>query len=139
MIRYVLDTDTLTLYQEGHPSVCQKVAAHTSDELAITIISVEEQLAGWFTMLRCTTDHEKLARLYQRFTENTGFLSHLNIISFSLPAIERFEGLRAARLNIGSMDLRIAAIVLDAACVLVTRNVRDFQRVPGLIIEDWFA
>jgi tRNA(fMet)-specific endonuclease VapC len=51
--------------------------------------------------------------------------------------MERFEDLRTMRLNIGSMDLRIAAIVREAGCVLVTRNVRDFQRVPELVIEDW--
>ncbi len=40
-------------------------------------------------------------------------------------------------LNVRKMDLRIAAVVLEYGGVLVTRNVRDFQRVPGLPIEDW--
>jgi tRNA(fMet)-specific endonuclease VapC len=137
MIRYILDTDSLTLYQEGHSQVCRQVAAHSSEELAISIISVEEQLSGWFTMIRRTTDHQRQARLYQRFTENTVFLARLNILSFSLSAMDRFDALRASRLNIGSMDLRIAAIALDSGCCLVTRNRRDFQRTPDLLIEDW--
>jgi tRNA(fMet)-specific endonuclease VapC len=137
MSRYVLDTDMLTLYQEGHPSVCRHVEAHPSEELAVTVISIEEQLSGWFTMLRRTNDRDRLARIYQRLTDSTNFLARLEILSFTLPAIDRFEVLRAMRLNVGAMDLRIAAIALEANNVLVTRNLRDFRRIPGLIIEDW--
>jgi tRNA(fMet)-specific endonuclease VapC len=137
MSRYVLDTDMLTLYQEGHPSVCRHVEAHPSEELAVTVISIEEQLSGWFTMLRRTSDREQMAKIYQRLTDTTNFLARLNILSFSLPAIERFENLRAMRLNIGAMDLRIAAIALEANNGVVTRNLRDFRRIPGLSVEDW--
>ena len=122
----------LSLFQEGNPVVRQKVATQTFKDISITIISVEEQLSGWMAMLRRTTDRPKLAQLYQRLTDNTTMLAHFSILSFSLSAIERFEELRSLKLNVGSMDLRIAAIVLDAGCTLATRNLRDFKRIPGL-------
>jgi tRNA(fMet)-specific endonuclease VapC len=40
-------------------------------------------------------------------------------------------------LNVRKMDLRIAAIVLEAGGTLVSRNLRDFRRVPNLVVEDW--
>jgi tRNA(fMet)-specific endonuclease VapC len=45
--------------------------------------------------------------------------------------------MKRRKLKLGKMDLRIAATVLERAAILVTRNVRDFQRVPGLRTEDW--
>ncbi len=59
------------------------------------------------------------------------------VLSFPETAILRFEQLRSLRLNVGLMDLRIAAIALENSLTIVTRNQRDFGRVPGLAIVDW--
>ncbi len=94
MTVHVLDTDILSLYQRGHPVVCQHVTAHPATDLAITL-------------------------------------------PFPEPAQLRFEQLAAMKLNVRKMDLRIAAIALEQGAVVVTRNLRDFQRVPGLVVQDW--
>ena len=52
MTLYVLDTDTLTLAQRGHAEVSRRIDAIDSGQLVITVMSVEEQLSGWYTMLR---------------------------------------------------------------------------------------
>lgn len=52
MTLYVLDTDILSLFQSGHPTVCQRIGVVPPDEVAVTVISVEEQLSGWYTLLR---------------------------------------------------------------------------------------
>lgn len=59
------------------------------------------------------------------------------VIPFDAAAAAAFEELVAQRVRVGTMDLRIAAIALSRGMVMVTRNSRDFRKVPGLQIEDW--
>ena len=66
MSLYILDNDTLTLAQRGQPHVTARIQAADASQLAITVISVEEQLSGWYTLLRRTKQPDKLARVYQR-------------------------------------------------------------------------
>ena len=137
MTLHVLDTDMLTLFEKADAAVLQHVRAAPPESLSTTIISVQEQLDGWKDRLPRAKTRAKLARLYQRFTDTVQFLARLRILSLAEPAIARFEQLQKLKLNIGKMDLRIAAIALEADAILVTRNVQDFKRVPGLRIQDW--
>jgi len=136
---HVLDTDILSLFQRGHPVVCQCVAATAPADLAITVITVEEQLSGWYTLLRSTTRPDQLSIIYQSLADSIPFLAQFTIVSFAEPAMARFDSLVALKLNVRKMDLRIAAIALERGATVVARNVRDFQRIPRLVVEDWTA
>ena len=59
------------------------------------------------------------------------------ILPYTESAIARAAQLKALRLNARLMDLRIAAVALENQAAVVTRNRRDFGRVPGLSVEDW--
>jgi tRNA(fMet)-specific endonuclease VapC len=137
MTHYVLDTDMLSLLQRAHPKVSQEVAVRRPADLAITVISLEEQLSGWYTVLRRARRPEDLARAYQRLADTVRSLTRLTILPFTLSAIARYQQLSRMKLNVRRMDLRIAAIVLEDGGTLVTRNRRDFGRIPGLALEDW--
>ena len=52
MSLFVLDTDTLSLYWRGDLTVRQRVDAQPSTDVAITVMSVDEQLTGWYTLVR---------------------------------------------------------------------------------------
>ena len=137
MSLFLLDTDTLTLYQHGHHNLKDPVIAAIPLGLAITVISVEEQLDGWHAFLNRSRTDARLAHAYQNMTDNIRTLSGLFIVTFSELAIRRYNALLAMKLNIGKMDLRIAAIALEEDATVITRNLRDFERVPQLKCENW--
>ena len=137
MIQYVLDTDTLTLFQDGHPAICRRFLALPPEAAAITVLSVEEQLSGWYTQVRQARRPDRLAWAYRRLSENVRFLARLQILTYDEHAMQRFEQLRKQKIKIGRTDLRIAATVLEHGATLVTENSRDFKQVPGLKIVSW--
>ena len=139
MSLHVLDTDLLSLYQRGHPGLAAKVDAYSPQDLSITVVTVDEEIAGLYTLLRKARRPEEQARVYERLAEAIPLLARWRILPMTHSSIMRYESLKRMNLNVRKMDLRIAAIVLEHTGVLATRNVRDFQRVPGLIIEDWVS
>jgi len=134
---YVLDTDILSLYENDHPVVRPHVDAHYWQELAITVITIEEGLAGWYTVLRQARRRDQWPPLYERLVKKVEFLAFWQKLLFTSAAIARYEQLLTLRLNVARNDLRIAAITLEHGGILVTRNLRDLRRVPNLLVEDW--
>jgi tRNA(fMet)-specific endonuclease VapC len=134
---FLLDTDHLTLYQMGHPQLLQNVARHLTDQLAISVITVEEQLTGWQQALRQAKDDARRELIYQRMALTVQTLSGWLVLPLSRAALGQHALLIRQRLNVGSNDLKIAASALENHATVVTRNLRDFRRVPGLLCQDW--
>ena len=134
---YLLDTDIFSLYLQGNLKVFDAVVRHPAMDLALSIISVEELWSGWWTPILRAKTPDRTAEAYRRLTETVDELRNWSLVSFSEPALRRYEGLKRLKLNVRGNDLRIAAIALELSAVVVTRNSRDFGRVGGLTIEDW--
>jgi tRNA(fMet)-specific endonuclease VapC len=66
MSLFVLDTDHLTLYYRGDPVVVQSVDARPFTDLAISVITVDEQITGWYTLTRRARQPDEIARAYAR-------------------------------------------------------------------------
>ena len=90
MSLFVLDTDIVSLLQRGHPRVVSRCAARRPEELAISVISLEEQLSGWYSLLRKTKQPDELVKAYQSLIDSLLFLARLPILPLTLPAIARF-------------------------------------------------
>jgi tRNA(fMet)-specific endonuclease VapC len=137
--RYLLDTDTFSLYLGLHPPVVQAVARHVSqsDELAVAVITVEELWSGWAAVVAKARKPDELAKAYDRLTDTLNELRNWPVVSFPVSAVRRYADLKKQKLNVGANDLKIASIALETGAVVVTHNTRDFGRVAGLQVVDW--
>jgi tRNA(fMet)-specific endonuclease VapC len=139
---YVLDTDILSLLahkdSEEAPRIHRRIAElSANDKVVTTIISYEEQMRGWMAALSRAKTIEATIAVYGRLLHHLLIFRHMTVMPFDRAAAMEAERLRAHRLQIGAMDLRIAAIVMSTGGVLVTRNTRDFRSIPAIRFEDW--
>lgn len=138
----LLDTDHVTLlkYPEsdrGRRFLARLTAVPTSEVVGVGIVTVEERMRGWLaviakekTAIRQVVGYRELAGLFE-------FYQAFEIVPFDEAAARRFDDLRTQRLRLGTMDLKIAATALVNKALLLSANLRDFERVPGLRVENW--
>lgn len=136
MLQFLFDTDHLTLYQHRHPPLMQRFAMHLADSVAICPINIEEVMRGRLAPLGRVLSGPKHVDAYARLAAEETFRL-FPLVPFDAASESEFQHLRGARLGVGTLDLKIAAIALTNGLTVLTRNRRDFGRVPGLVIEDW--
>jgi tRNA(fMet)-specific endonuclease VapC len=131
--RYLLDTNTVIALMKGADDVARRVRQLDPAELTLCA-PVEAEL--WFGVARsdpARQAHNRKALLT--------LLDWLPSLPFAGEATVLFGEIRAylARQGkpIGPYDLQIAAIARFHELTVVTRNVREFERVPGLSVENW--
>jgi tRNA(fMet)-specific endonuclease VapC len=137
----VLDTDHLVDLDRGSTlgSALHRKLEEAGDEVATTIISAEEQFRGWLAQIRRQHDPHEQSAAYQRLQRRIEFFAAWHVLSRDTTAADILQELRRQRIRIGTMDLKIASIVLVHDATLLSRNLRDFHQVPGLRVEDWLS
>lgn len=109
----------------------------TGADVFISIISVQESVQGWLGLINRYKPGREQVHPYARFQQSIETLSKLAILPFDEAAARLFDTVSRRRLRVGTMDLKIAAVCLAHDAVLLTRNLADFERVPGLRAENW--
>jgi len=127
----MLDTNALSeLVRNPHGTLAQKLNALDPDAVCTSIVAACE--------LRFGAQRKGSAPLTQRVEQ---LLQALTVLPLDTPADEHYADIRAtlerSGTPIGSHDLFIAAHARSRGMTLLTRNLREFQRVPGLAVEDW--
>jgi tRNA(fMet)-specific endonuclease VapC len=135
MLQYLLDTDHLTLFQHGHAPLARRLISRPSGSVGISVVTIEEALRGRLAALAHASNGSERIRDYHLLNATLLDVARFPGVPYDRPAEDEFQKLRAIR--IGTRDLKIAATALANRLIVVTRNRRNFGRVPGLVIEDW--
>lgn len=138
MTRYILDTDHVTLSQNGNIRILQRCLVVGISNIFVTPITFEEQVRGRLdTIRKCGNNSELLVSAYRKLLITQNYFCKTNFLEFNAAAYHCYQKLQQQKIKIGTQDLRIASIALAHQAIVVTRNYKDFSKVPDLNIEDW--
>jgi tRNA(fMet)-specific endonuclease VapC len=142
-VKYLLDTDHISVWQQqsgpAYGALSAQIAQHRPADIFLPVISFHEQMLGCHTYITRARTSADLLRGYAMLARLLSDYAKVAVLPFDAAALAVFDNLQTQRVRIGTMDLRIAAIALSRGLTLLTRNLRDFQQVPGLLIEDWMV
>jgi tRNA(fMet)-specific endonuclease VapC len=137
----ILDTDHVNELQNTQGRLYQvlttRMAASADQDFATTVVTIEEQMRGWLALINRTNDVSGQVSSYDRLNDVVTYFSRWTRLRFDNPSAALFKQLRHQKIRIGTMDLKIASIALATNCTLLSANLRDFQQVPNLHVEDW--
>jgi tRNA(fMet)-specific endonuclease VapC len=137
---YIFDTDHLSLIQRNGQEgkrILAKLAEIEDPEVAVTVITYEEQIRGRLAFLAKAKTLDEQIFAYQGLQQLAINYQAIAIIPFSRASALDHQRLRKAYPRLGNMDLKIAAIALTNNATLVTRNKSDFGQIVELSIDDW--
>ena len=138
----ILDTDLLTILFRGPTPSRTRLLAwldDADDDVAVTIISFEEQMRGWLAVIARASAPEQQSAAYARLKEVLSNFNRLPVLDFDVLIATDFRELRRTYRRHGAADLKIAAIALGNGAKLLSRNIRDFQSIDGLVVENPLA
>jgi tRNA(fMet)-specific endonuclease VapC len=137
---YLFDTDHFSILQRKSGPEYQRLSAwmgpYAAGDFACCVVSFHEQVVGAHAFLNRAKNTAGLIRGYDLLARLLSDYLKFPFLPFDPPSAAVYDNLRAQNLHIGMMDLRLSAIALSRDLTVLTRNVQDFGRVPGLKVED---
>ncbi len=137
---YLIDTDHATFVQGGTAegeAVRRRLRDIAPDDYGTTIVTYEEQCRGWLDNINRAQTPATRIMAYTELKDHLLFFSRIAVWDYDAAADAVFVTLTQAKVRVGTKDLRIASIALANNATLLTRNTKDFVRVPNLRFEDW--
>jgi len=133
MLKYLLDTNIVIYVIKHRPPEVREVFNRHHGRMAISAVTLAELLHG----------AEKSADVPRNLRVVEDFCSRLDVLPYSVKAAQHYGSIRATLERrgqpIGVNDLHIAAHARSEGLVLVSNNLREFDRVEGLLTENWLV
>ncbi len=137
----LLDTDHASMLQiDEEPATTNlraRLAKLPPSDVKLTIVSFQEQVEGWLNYIRRARKNRDVINGFRFLRGLLRIYEFDRVMPYDEVAWHEFLNLQKLRIRIGTNDLRIAAIAKANHAKLLSRNLRDFRRVPGLDVEDW--
>ena len=131
MLKYLLDTNIVIYVIKRRPIEVMRVFNENAGRMAISAITLSELFHG----------AEKSAKVAQNLEVVEEFASLLEVLPYTARASQHYGSIRAALERVGQPiginDLHLAAHARSEGLTLVTNNLAEFERVPGLLTENW--
>jgi len=129
---YLLDTNVwIAFLRRPDSPVVARLRATEPGQVCVCSVVVAELYYGCLRSANAVENRAKVDALMRPYRS----------LPFDDAAAEQFAAIRRhldrKGTAIGPYDLQIAAIALANACTLVTHNIKEFSRIPGLLLEDW--
>jgi len=128
---YLLDTDICIYWLKGYQAVKDHLLNTGIVHIAISVITAAELYFGVYNSVRVEENHFQLER----------FLGIITILPLENPILNTYGVLKAELRKEGQVladfDLLIAATALTEGRVLVTNNIRHYERIPHIRLENW--
>ncbi len=131
MIKYMLDTNIIIYTIKNRPAHVREAFKKHDNQMCISSVTYGELIYG----------AERSSQPERNLADIEGLVARLEVMSFDHRAAEHFGQLRAELYGIGQpigpYDMMIAGHARADGLILVTNNLKEFERVPGLRLENW--
>ncbi len=133
MLKYMLDTNIVIYTIKNRPEQVRKIFKRHENQMCISAVTKGELIYG----------AERSSRPERNLIDIEGLIARLEVAPFEDHASEHFGQLRAELYRIGQpigpYDMMIAGHARAMGLILVTNNMKEFERVPGLRVESWVS
>ena len=131
MLKYLLDTNIVVYVLKRRPLIALERFNREHGRMAVSSITLAELAHG----AEKSSDPARNLRVVEDFISRLAVLLYGDKAAWHYGSIR--AGLEKTGMTIGVSDLHIAAHARSEGLALVTNNLREFERVPGLVLENW--